>query len=77
MKNELTDEESTRAEAFFNALLVLCQEANLHPTLMNAVLAKVLVIMSLDECDKEQFMRRLNYVYEFESFMKPDHTEIH
>ena len=77
MIKEIDDRDRERAEGFFTALVHLCQESKLDPVLMNAVLAKVLVIMSLDECDKDQFMRRMNYVYDFESYMKPDQMEIH
>ena len=44
---------------------------------MNAVLTKVLVINSLSECDKAEFMNRMDYVFDFESSMKPDNLEIH
>lgn len=77
MIKEIDDRDRERAEGFFTALVYLCEQSKLDPTLMNAVLAKVLVIMSLEECDKDQFMRRMNYVYDFESHMKPDQMEIH
>jgi hypothetical protein len=65
------------ADAFFQSLVKLCEITDLPPTLLNAVLTKVLVINSLSECDKAEFMNRMDYVFDFESAMKPDNLEIH
>jgi hypothetical protein len=74
---KFAENEHERADVFFQALVKLCEITDLPPTLMNAVLTKVLVIQSLAECDKAEFMHRMDYVYDFESAMKPDQLEIH
>jgi len=74
---KFSEQQHEMADAFFQALVKLCEITDLPPTLMNAVLTKVLVINSLAECDKEQFLHRMDYVYDFESAMKPDQMEIH
>jgi hypothetical protein len=74
---KFTENEHERADVFFRALVDLCNVSKLPPTLLNAVLTKVLVINSLSECDKAEFMNRMDYVFDFESAMKPDNLEIH
>jgi len=74
---KFTEQDHEMAEAFFQALVKLCEITDLPPTLMNAVMTKVLVINSLSECDKAVFMHRMDYVFDFESAMKPDNLEIH
>jgi hypothetical protein len=74
---KFTENKHERADVFFHALVDLCVVSNLPPTLLNAVLTKVLVINSLAECDKAEFLNRMDYVFDFESAMKPDNLEIH
>ena len=74
---KFTEQNHEMADAFFQALVKLCEVTDLPPTLMNAVLTKVLVINSLAECDKAEFLSRMDYVFDFESAMKPDSMEIH
>jgi hypothetical protein len=74
---KFTEQQHEMADAFFQALVKLCEVTELPPTLMNAVLTKVLVINSLSECDKAEFLNRMDYVFDFESAMKPDSMEIH
>lgn len=74
---KFSEQQHEMADAFFQALVKLCEITDLPPTLMNAVLTKVLVISSLDECSKDEFIHRMDYVYDFESAMKPDQMEIH
>jgi hypothetical protein len=66
-----------KIEHFFHALMKLCETSDLERGYMIAIMTKLVVMMSLDEGDKEEFMKRMAYVYDFESFMKPDQMEIH
>ena len=61
----------------FHDMVNLCDDANLPRVAVIAVLAKILVLLSLEDETKEEMLSRLSYVYDVEKFMKPDSKEIH
>lgn len=69
--------EVARTGALLEGILELCDAANLPRIAVIAVLSKVLVIASLPDENKEEFLTRLSYVYDFENFMRPDSQEVH
>lgn len=73
----LDRDETRRTSALLEAVLELCDAADLPRVAVVAVLSKVLVIACLPEEDKEMFMARMAYVYDFEKMMRPDSQEIH
>jgi len=74
---EVEGADVEKIEQFFHALMKLCETSDLERGYMIAIMTKLVVMMSLDDGDKEEFMKRMAYVYDFESFMKPDQMEIH
>ena len=73
----LSNDESKRTALLLDGVMELCDAANLPRIAVIAVLSKVLVIASLPDEDKEEFMTRMSYVYDFEKFMRPDSQEVH
>lgn len=76
MENDDRDHSET-AKEFFEILIALCSVADLPPNIKAAVLGKVLVLTCLENVSKEQFMKHIGYIYDFESLLKPDQMEIH
>lgn len=73
----LDDGEKARTAMLLEGVLELCEAANVPRSAIVAVLSKVLVVACLDDEDKDDFLARMAYVYDFERFMKPDSKEIH
>ena len=73
----LNRKETARTAALLEGVLELCEAADIPRVAVIAVLSKVLVLACLPDEDKEQFLARLSYVYDFETFMRPDSQEIH
>lgn len=73
----MNNAESARTAALLEGILELCEAADIPRIAVIAVLSKVLVIASLPDENKEDFLNRLSYVYDFENFMRPDSQEVH
>ena len=77
MTQQLSAEQTKIVDRLFIDLLSITTSAELPRMAVVALLTKIIVMLSLDQVDREQFMDRMAYVYDFESFLKPDQLEIH
>lgn len=74
---DINDDEAKKANAFFYAIVALINASELDSRFTIAILAKVLTMISLStDTTKTDFMKNMSFVYDFETYNKPDPTEL-
>jgi len=74
---DMSLEEIKVSSELFTAMIDLINERKINPQFVYAVLAKLTVLYALNDGDKEEFMNRMAFVYDYEKLMKPDSDEVH
>jgi hypothetical protein len=74
---DMSLEEIKESSELFTALIDMINERKMKSNFVYAVLAKLTVLYALNDGDKEEFMHRMGFVYDFEKLMKPESDEVH
>ena len=74
---EMSLDEIKHSSALFTAMIDLINEHKINPQFVYAVLAKLTVLYALQDGDKEEFLNRMSFVFDYENLMKPTSDEVH
>ena len=65
------------ASLLYQSIIEMCEESHLNRIVVVSILAKIIVLLCLDQETKEEMLTRMSHVYDFEKSMQPDPKEIH
>lgn len=69
--------ELMRAQNLFKDIVQLINDADIHPEIVFSVLIKLVTMHGIQHFDKDEYMMRVNHVWNFEKFFTPDSNEVH
>lgn len=71
------DLELMRAQNLFKDIVEKINDSDVHPDIVFSVLIKLVTMHGIQHFDHDQYMRRVEYVWNFEKFFQPDSNEVH
>jgi hypothetical protein len=66
-----------RAQNLFKDIVQLINDADIHPEIVFSILVKLVTMHGIQHFDKDEYMMRIEYVWQFEKFFQPDSNEVH
>lgn len=66
-----------RAQNLFKDIVQLINDADIHPEIVFSILVKMVTMHGIQHFDKDEYMMRIEYVWQFEKFFQPDSNEVH
>jgi hypothetical protein len=55
----------------------LINNADIHPEVVFSILVKMVTMHGIQHFEKDEYMTRIEYVWQFEKFFQPDSNEVH
>ena len=71
------DLEIQRAQNLFKDIVQLINNADIHPEVVFSILVKMVTMHGIQHFEKDEYMTRIEYVWQFEKFFQPDSNEVH
>lgn len=66
-----------RAQNLFKDIVQSINDADIHPEIVFSILVKLVTMHGIQHFDKDEYMMRIEYVWQFEKFFQPDSNEVH
>ena len=66
-----------RAQNLFKDIVQLINDTDIHPEIVFSILVKLVTMHGIQHFDKDEYMMRIEYVWQFEKFFQPDSNEVH
>ena len=71
------DLEILRAQNLFKDIVQLINDADIHPEIVFSILTKLVTMHGIQFFEHDEYIKRIEYVWQFEKFFQPDSNEVH